>query len=292
MNSRYRALAAACFLSLVLGCHAAPAPSEGIGDGTGRDLDLLAATKTLQQTLATNPNDEATEFALANVLARRGIYEDAILHYKRVVTVDPEHGAGWHNLALAYERQGLMRDALNAAETASTLQPDNKLFVADSERLRIKLREGASGETAFRMMLSDFYATLAKGDGAADLAAAKVAATLLTTWPDQAHAWNAAGIMASRQDEPTLAAERFEKAIELDPKDLQSRYNRAILAWSNKDSETAEYQLGILANLLKDDARALAYVTKLRADLAVGKTVTEARIAASERPVSMAAGTL
>lgn len=253
-------------------------------NGTETVLDLVAATRELKGQLAVRPGDPEVTEALANVYARRGLFGEAISTYKDLLADDPENAVAWHNLSLCYERQDLLREALAATEMAAELVPGNKFFQQELLRVKARQRDGESGERAFTAKLSKAYEALERTDPDGPTYAAALIDDLMRNWPEQSETWNVAGIMALRLEELTLAKERFDRAIARDPRALQARYNRALLAWREDDRGVAQAQFKAITNLLpEDDDRARAYVGRLLQDLAAGKSPAESRIEARER---------
>lgn len=276
-----RWLALAVVLFGLAGCGERSRVPE-VRDGTERGIDLVAATVDLKARLQSAPGDVEAQFALANVYARRGLYAEAIPHYRQVVEAAPERAAAWRNLALCYERQGLMTDAQAAADKAMLLEPSNQLFQQDAARLALRVAGQESGERAFTMKVSEAYSALRRHDANGLLMAAALVDDLMRSWPEQAETWNVAGIVAQRQGELEEAIRRFDLAIARDPRTLQARYNRALLAWHQEDRTEAQRQLEALRQLLPKDTRTRFYLKQLLDDLAAGKSPHEARIAARE----------
>lgn len=58
-------------------------------------------------------------------VAQRGLWREAIYRWQRAVELDPSYAAGFNNLAVAYEHEGLLDKAREAYEKAITLEPQN-----------------------------------------------------------------------------------------------------------------------------------------------------------------------
>jgi len=273
-------------LLAVPACYGDPRPKDdpATTNGTESDLDLVATTRDLKAQLEASPGDPEVTEALANVYARRGLFSEAINTFKDLLADDPNNAVAWHNLSLCYERQELFREALAAADTAAEIVPGNEFFQQELLRMKAKQRNGESGERAFTAKLSKAYEALKRTDPDGPTYAAALIDDLMRNWPEQSETWNVAGIMALRLEEVTLAKERFDRAIARDPKALQARYNRALLAWREQDNATAKSQFEAILNLLpEEDDRARAYVGRLVEDLAADKSPEDSRIEATVR---------
>ena len=65
------------------------------------------------------------EFGIA--VAQRGLWREAIYRWERATQIDPTYAAGFNNLAVAYEHEGMLDKAAEAYERALKLEPDNTL---------------------------------------------------------------------------------------------------------------------------------------------------------------------
>jgi len=65
------------------------------------------------------------EFGIA--VAQRGLWKEAIYRWERATQIDPTYAAGFNNLAVAYEHEGMLDKAAEAYERALKLEPDNVL---------------------------------------------------------------------------------------------------------------------------------------------------------------------
>ncbi len=65
------------------------------------------------------------EFGIA--VAQRGLWKEAIYRWERATQIDPTYAAGFNNLAVAYEHEGMLDKAAEAYERALKLEPDNTL---------------------------------------------------------------------------------------------------------------------------------------------------------------------
>lgn len=65
------------------------------------------------------------EFGIS--VAQRGLWKEAIYRWERASQIDPTYVAAFNNLAVAYEREGLLEKAAEAYERALKLEPNNAL---------------------------------------------------------------------------------------------------------------------------------------------------------------------
>ncbi len=56
-----------------------------------------------------------------------GLWKEAIYRWERATQIDPTYAAGFNNLAVAYEHEGMLDKAAEAYERALKLEPDNTL---------------------------------------------------------------------------------------------------------------------------------------------------------------------
>ena len=76
--------------------------------------------------------DDARSDAKAQVkfgiaVAQRGLWKEAIYRWERATQIDPTYAAGFNNLAVAYEHEGMLDKAAEAYERALKLEPNNAL---------------------------------------------------------------------------------------------------------------------------------------------------------------------
>ena len=74
------------------------------------------------------------EFGIS--VARVELWQEAIYRWKRASEIDPSYAAAWNNLGIAYEREGMFDDALEAYETALDLEPDNLMIQQNYDLFR------------------------------------------------------------------------------------------------------------------------------------------------------------
>jgi Flp pilus assembly protein TadD len=60
-------------------------------------------------------------------VAQRGLWREAIYRWERASTIDPTYAAAFNNLAVAYEREGMLNKARDAYARAVELEPKNEM---------------------------------------------------------------------------------------------------------------------------------------------------------------------
>jgi Tfp pilus assembly protein PilF len=86
---------------------------------------LLAALSGVAHADARSDAKAQVEFGIA--VAQRGLWKEAIYRWERATQIDPTYAAGFNNLAVAYEHEGMLTKAAEAYERALKLEPNNTL---------------------------------------------------------------------------------------------------------------------------------------------------------------------
>jgi len=92
-------------------------PREGLRIGLGR-LDFVMARHYAQKVLQTDPDYTPANFAMGMSYLKEEQYNKAASYLRRCVEKDPNDIAAWNNLAVVYQRQGALDEALAAVERA------------------------------------------------------------------------------------------------------------------------------------------------------------------------------
>lgn len=71
--------------------------------------------------------------------AQNDLWDEAIFRWKKAVQVNPESAAAHNNLAVAYEKKGLLEEAEKEYETALKLDPKNSYIKANLENFKKNL---------------------------------------------------------------------------------------------------------------------------------------------------------
>lgn len=78
--------------------------------------------------------------------AQNGLWDEAIFRWKKAVQSNPESAAAHNNLAVAYEKKGLLDEAKNEYETALKLDPKNSYIKANFENFKKNLESQGEDE--------------------------------------------------------------------------------------------------------------------------------------------------
>jgi arabinofuranosyltransferase len=74
-------------------------------------------------------NDADGWYNVGTILARRGVYEEAVDALRRALAVDPSMGPARHNLGLALARAGRLDEAIAELREAARLEPDSESVI-------------------------------------------------------------------------------------------------------------------------------------------------------------------
>ena len=66
-----------------------------------------------------------TQISFGSVVARRGLWREAIYRWEKAVELDPSYPAAFNDLAIGYEHEGQFDKARKAYEKALELDPNN-----------------------------------------------------------------------------------------------------------------------------------------------------------------------
>ena len=92
-------------------------PREGLRLGLER-MDFVLARQYAQKVLQTDPDYSPANFAMGMSFLKEEQYNKAASYLRRCVEKDPNDVSAWNNLAVVYQRQGALDEALAAAERA------------------------------------------------------------------------------------------------------------------------------------------------------------------------------
>ncbi len=71
--------------------------------------------------------------------AQNQLWDEAVFRWKKAVQLNPESAAAHNNLAVAYEKKGLLDEAEKEYETALKLDPKNSYIKANLENFKKSL---------------------------------------------------------------------------------------------------------------------------------------------------------
>ena len=92
-------------------------PREGLRIGLER-LDFVMARQYAQKVLQTDPDYTPANFAMGMSYLKEEQYNKAASYLRRCVEKNPKDISAWNNLAVVYQRQGSLDEALDTAERA------------------------------------------------------------------------------------------------------------------------------------------------------------------------------
>ena len=111
-------------------------PREGLHIGLGR-LDFVMARHYAQKVLQTAPDYSPANFAMGMSYLKEEQYNKAAAYLRRCVEKDPNDISAWNNLAVVYQRQGSLDEALAAAERA--LEAAKALDASEARERAVKI---------------------------------------------------------------------------------------------------------------------------------------------------------
>ncbi|MBD5404509.1 MAG: tetratricopeptide repeat protein [Treponema sp.] len=132
-------------------------------------------------------------------LAHNGSVNEAILCFKRAITLNSENHLFWFNLGVTFRNAGNLREAEHALEQSYHLNPYDTDVI---ETLAIIYFELGKLETAIECCYNG-----------------------LTFFPENPHLWNTIGAIHFNQEKYTDAAEAFEIAITINPYYYDALFN-------------------------------------------------------------------
>jgi protein O-mannosyl-transferase len=139
---------------------------------------------------------------LGIALSDQGKFEDAFVHYKAALLINPKYIKAWENLGICYEESGRSAEAIEAYEQARRLDPnDAKTWNS------LGSAYGKSGRTA---------------------KAIEALRQALRIDPAYDEAWNNLGNAYGGNGETAKAVEAFQQAIRINPKNAKAWNNLGI----------------------------------------------------------------
>lgn len=198
---------------------------------------------------------------LGNDLMDRGEAAGAIETYRRLISLVPQFGPAYRNLALALEEDGRLDEALSACGQAIEHQPDDLEAYLIMAKLLLKLERTDEAVAIYRLAAvamperSDVHASLAAALtrlGCLD-EASLACRTAIDLSPDNAGAHLNFGIILARRDDLEGAAEAFRTAAGLAPNAPEGFTNLGTTLSSLGRSEAAIEASARAINLRPDD---------------------------------------
>jgi Flp pilus assembly protein TadD len=78
--------------------------------------------------------------------ARMGLWNEAIMRWKRIVEIDPNNAQAHNNLGVAYESKGEFEAALAKYRTAVELDPDNRVYMSNYIKFKRNYERASKGD--------------------------------------------------------------------------------------------------------------------------------------------------
>lgn len=98
-----------------------------IDTGSGVNLANLNEITELENIVKVNPNDKASIVRLANLLQDSGLYDRAIIYYKKYLELDPTDSNARVDIGICYYNLNDLQSAITEMETALKYQPKHQL---------------------------------------------------------------------------------------------------------------------------------------------------------------------
>ena len=171
-----------------------------------------------------------------NHMMDQGELAEAIEAYRKLVTLAPQFGPGYRNLALALERDGRLAEALSECNRAVELQPHDLETYLITAKLWLKLERTDEAVSMYQLAAlavperSDVQASLAAAltrRGRLDEASAACQKAIALS-PQNVGAYLNLGIIHSKRDDLEGAIECYRKAISVDPNSPEGFANLGI----------------------------------------------------------------
>ncbi len=105
-----------------------------------RALILPAFMGLLLSACAAPAHEEQMRFGIW--AAERNLWEEAVYRWKKVLAASPDSVAAHNNLAVAYEKKGLVEEARKEYETALKLAPDDAKVKFNYAKFKESLEAG------------------------------------------------------------------------------------------------------------------------------------------------------
>lgn len=208
----------------------------------------------------------------ATCLELLGRRDEAVIEFKRALTLKPDYGTGWLALGQLYEEMGRTNDAAQCFNQALTNRVNQMEDLAHLARFCASRRWFELAVTNFaaaialspsdpglRMDAGGALTALGRHDEAVQeyLAAVELA-------PEQAQAHMHLGVALGRQKQPAQAEHEFRQVLRLDPNSIQARVNLGIALYEQGKLEEARKQFEDVLQRNPNDPTALRYVQQLR----------------------------
>ena len=237
-------------------------PASAVPEGARADLE--AASRELEASLTSRPDDFASQYDRGRLYASRGDMARAIAAYETAIRLRPDMVAALVNVSLAYNAVGRNRDAETALRRALAIEPDSAAAHLNLGMLLGELGRWPEAEAALRAACRE--------DPSSATAAYNLAVVVSRDRLDEAVTWS-------------------RRASELDPAFPKYAYTSAFYLAQRGDKQAATAVLrraldgnaagaesyALLGRLLAETGRTAEAAAWLR------RAATDARIPAADR---------
>jgi Flp pilus assembly protein TadD len=86
--------------------------------------------------LADRRGDAKSQVEFGILVAKKGLWREALSRWQKAVELDPQYAQAWNDLAIGYEQLGQLTQARTAYDKAMELQPDNQLIKQNYDMFR------------------------------------------------------------------------------------------------------------------------------------------------------------
>ena len=182
------------------------------------------AKRALAEVDRLSQGDFRTSVGVGVLLARYGLYPEAVEHFQQAVQSNPGSDDAWYDLADAYFRMRDYRDALTAAQHVSS---------------------GGQSDASYLALLADVDAHLGQNDEAIKLYQREISEN-----PDRDGAYLSLALLYLRSDNPSPARETLQHGLERIPDSGQLLWGMGVLSAAEGNAQSAEQYLKRSVDLL------------------------------------------
>ncbi len=195
--------------------------------------DLSGAEAGFRELLRTAPLDAELYNCLATVLDGQGRYQEAVAHYYKAISLNPQLSVARYNLANSLHRAGDEGGALEILQQVTAQQPEfleawkslammyiSRDSFAEAALCFEKVVALEPGGVESRCALGNMYSEVGRFSDAVDCFT-----VVLATQPDHVRALESLGTVLHELDQLDRAEDCFRKVLEADPKRVSALNN-------------------------------------------------------------------